>query len=122
MGRQEETVRFRPAGGEAARHWPAELSGGRRSLDVGAAGAAPFGVGAVGFGGQRAVERVEAGIAARGHALVDAVQPFRLCEAADLVLRGEAFDGWGGERAEKRGVNLRRGGGAGGQPDGSSGD
>lgn len=37
----------------------------------------------------------------RWHALVDAVQAFSLLEAGDLVLGGEATDGWEGEGGEK---------------------
>lgn len=37
----------------------------------------------------------------RWHALVDAVQAFSLLEAGDLVLGGEATDGWGAGGGEK---------------------
>ena len=70
------------------------------SLDVAVAAGAALGVRAVGLRGQRLVERVEAGVgrveagvSPRRHPLVDAVQTLSLCEAGDLVLGREAFDG-----------------------------
>lgn len=67
-----------------------------QSLDGTAA--AGLGLGAVAFGAQCFVERVEAGIARQRvapgwHALVNAVQAFGLFKACDLVLWRKAFDG-----------------------------
>lgn len=67
-----------------------------QSLDGTAA--AGLGFGAVAFGAQCFVERVEAGIARQRvapgwHTLINAVQSFGLFKARDLVLWRKAFDG-----------------------------
>lgn len=73
-------------------------AGCRRGLSLDGTAAAGLGLGAVAFGAQCFVERVEAGIAGQSvtpgwHTLVNAVQALGLFEACDLVLWRKAFDG-----------------------------
>lgn len=73
-------------------------AGCRRGQSLDGTAAAGLGLGAVAFGAQCFVERVEAGIAGQRvapwwHALVNAVQAFGLFKACDLVLWRKAFDG-----------------------------
>lgn len=88
------TVAWRERGRSLLTAW----AGCGRGQSLDGTAAACLGLGAVAFGAQCFVERVEAGIARQRvapgwHALVNAVQTFSLCEAGDLVLWRKAFDG-----------------------------